>query len=63
MGKFGQTEGVSMIVLGTEMVGVSSPVQDPANTGRWRNLIAAVRGVYTGSLTYGGNWGGAYNEK
>jgi hypothetical protein len=62
-GQLGQANGVSMIVLGTEMVGIASAAQDPANTGHWRKLIAAVRNVYTGSLTYGGNWGGAYNEK
>ncbi len=62
-GQIAQAEGVAMIVLGTEMVGVASAAQDPANTQYWRDLIASVRGVYSGALTYGGNWGGAYNEK
>jgi serralysin len=63
LGKVAQASGAEMIVLGTEMVGIAAADQDPANTQYWYNLIAAVRSVYAGQLTYGGNWGGAYDEK
>jgi hypothetical protein len=63
LAKVAQASGAGMIVLGTEMVGVASAKQDPANTQYWYDLIGAVRKAYTGQLTYGGNWGGAYDEK
>ena len=63
LGQVGEQSGADLLVLGTEMVGIASAAQDPANTGYWYDLIGAVRSVYSGELTYGGNWGGAYDEK
>ena len=63
LGQVGEQAGADLLVLGTEMVGIASAAQDPANTGYWYDLIGAVRSVYSGELTYGGNWGGAYDEK
>lgn len=63
LGTLAEETGAEMIVLGTEMVGIASAAQDPANTGYWYDLIGAVRSVYSGALTYGGNWGGAFDEK
>jgi hypothetical protein len=61
-----QSLGVEQIALSSELVRLTSPKFDTGNTSRWRNVIAAVRKVYTGKLTYSGNrknWdGNPYNE-
>ncbi len=63
LGRLGAETGAEMIVLGTEMVGIASAAQNSENTGYWYDLIGSVRSVYPGALTYGGNWGGAFDEK
>src|SRR5205814_5804340 len=46
-----EREGFDGLVVGHELV--SATRADPA---RWRALIAEVRRVYHGTLTYGANW-------
>lgn len=46
-------ERIDLLVIGTELGGVTrSPHQEAA----WRSLIRDVRRVYSGPLTYAGNW-------
>jgi hypothetical protein len=47
--RLAEQHGVPQFVVGTELAGTSS------DTGRWRDLIAGVRQVFTGSLTYAAN--------
>jgi len=47
-----QREGLEGFVVGHELVSASTRFPD-----RWRTLIADVRRVYGGTLTYGANWG------
>lgn len=47
-----EEEEIPMLCLGVEMVGVTGK----EFTSKWRNLIAAVREVYSGDLTYSANW-------
>ncbi|MDB5244576.1 MAG: hypothetical protein JWN18_446 [Parcubacteria group bacterium] len=63
-GQIGQQQGVEQMVLGAELVNMASAAANPDNTTRWNQMIAAVRGVYSGKLTYSANRGGqgAYSE-
>ena len=47
--------GADLLVVGTELAGASR-----ARSGFWRELIAEVRGVYSGKLTYAANWHDEY---
>lgn len=60
-----QRIGVEQMVMGSELTTVTSHTINPDNTRRWRDLIAGVRGVFNGKLTYSANWGpGSFsNEK
>ena len=49
--------GVELYCIGTELR--SSINQQPA---RWDSLIADIKEVYTGKLTYAANWDGEYDE-
>jgi len=49
-----QSEDAEAVDIGTEL----SSLQN--NTAAWLDLIAAIRAVYTGQLTYSSNWGGPY---
>jgi hypothetical protein len=53
-----QSTGVEEICLGDELVDMTADDANPTNTSHWFSLIAAVRGMYSGKLTYGANWGG-----
>ncbi|HYF13138.1 MAG TPA: hypothetical protein VD928_02495 [Candidatus Paceibacterota bacterium] len=55
LARLAQSNGVEMMVLGTELVSMASSQMNSTNTDRWRNLIASVRNVYSGKLTYGAN--------
>jgi hypothetical protein len=46
-------EGADLFSLGGELVGLTRP----ANRDRWLKVIAAVRAVFPGKLTYSANWG------
>lgn len=47
-----QATGVGMLVIGTEMESLSGSAYE----SYWDNLIAAVRQVYSGKLTYASGW-------
>ena len=53
--QIGQAHHAEMIILGTELVSMSSAQINPDNTTQWLKMIAQVRGIYTGKLTYGAN--------
>jgi len=60
-----QRTGVEELVLGTELISMTSRNVNSTNTANWRSLIGKVRAVYSGKLTYSANWGesGFTNEK
>ncbi len=45
-------EGADGLAIGTELVQATLKYPD-----RWRDMIAKVRGIYRGKLTYAANWG------
>jgi len=45
---------VPLFCIGVEMISASSHEAD------WRSLIASVRKIYSGKITYAGNWGTKY---
>jgi hypothetical protein len=49
-----QSDGAEALDIGTELISLQS------DTSAWLDLIAAIKGVYTGQLTYSINWGGPY---
>ena len=53
-----QENNAEMMTLGAEMIDMTSDNLNATNTSNWLNLIQTVRGIYTGKLTYDGNWGG-----
>jgi hypothetical protein len=52
-----QANNVEQIVLGTELIDVSSATHNETNTANWDTLIAGIRSVYSGKLGYAANWG------
>lgn len=53
----GQAHGVSQLVIGTELVSMATFTSNPDNTARWKAIIAQLRAVFSGKLTYSANWG------
>ena len=53
-----QAHGAEALVVGTELITLSANDQYADNTPHWRNLIAQLRGIYSGKLSYSANWGG-----
>ena len=51
-----EANGVEDICLGTELLHFTNPAHDPRNTQFWTDMIASVRSVYSGKLTYSANW-------
>jgi len=63
-GTIAQTQNIEQIVIGTELINMSSDSINSTNTAHWRNLIASLRSIYDGTLTYGANWGdGTWTEE
>ncbi len=56
-GQIAQNEHVEAYTLGTELIYMASAAINPDNTERWQNMIAQVRKVYTGLVSYDANWG------
>jgi len=48
----GQSQGVSQIIIGTELSSMTNPSYNSTNTNNWTQLISSIRAVYGGSLTY-----------
>jgi len=42
--------------IGTELIRVASARVNGDNTQQWNNLIAKVRAIYSGKITYSANW-------
>lgn len=49
--------GAEEICVGTELINLSSASINLDNTARWEKIIADIRAVYPGLLTYSANWG------
>ena len=56
-GQLGQAHGAELYQLGAELIDMASASQNGDNTARWETMIAAVRSVYHGKLTYSANRG------
>jgi len=56
--QFAQENQIEMLCIGDEFV-VATQHQF---TSRWRDIIAEIRRIYSGKLTYAANWSGAYDE-
>lgn len=54
-----QQNNVEEICLGDELIDMSTAASNSTNTANWLSLIKAVRGIYSGKLTYDANWGGS----
>jgi hypothetical protein len=57
-GRIAQQQRVEQFVLGAELISMSSASVNGDNTQRWNTMIAQVRSVYSGQLTYSANRGG-----
>lgn len=60
-----QSQNVELYIIGSELISMAADNQNPTNTQNWRNMISAVRGIYSGPVTYSANWGpsGFVDEK
>ncbi len=56
--QIGEAHHAAALSIGTELIKLTSPSIDPMNTQYWKLLIADVRKVFSGQLTYGANHGG-----
>ncbi|HAO64658.1 TPA: hypothetical protein DCQ44_01615 [Candidatus Taylorbacteria bacterium] len=56
--QIGAQYNVEDFCLGTELIGMSDPTANSTNTANWKTLIANIRKVFPGKLTYSANWGG-----
>lgn len=54
--RLAEEEGCSLFILGTELTSLSGM----AHGKRWDRIIALVREVYSGKLTYAANWDAAH---
>jgi|GEM_PF-879714 len=62
--RLAEANHVEQIIVGTELVFLSSDTRNPTNTQHWQKIISDVRAVYSGTLMYAANWGtGVYDEK
>jgi hypothetical protein len=52
--RIASANGVEQFSVGRELVRQSN---NPANAGRWHDLLAQVRSLYSGKITYQANWG------
>jgi hypothetical protein len=51
--RLAEREGVELLCIGTELTTMTRP----QHLASWRRLIAEIRRVFTGKLTYAANWG------
>ncbi|MDP3769979.1 MAG: hypothetical protein Q8R40_03535 [bacterium] len=61
--RIAQALGVAQLCIGTELISMSTRDGHPTNTQRWNDLIAQVRSVYSGKLTYSANWGTGFGDE
>lgn len=64
-GTIAQQHGAEDFVIGTELIDMSTYTQNTTNTQFWQTMIANLRTVFKGRVTYSANWGGGdwNNEK
>ena len=55
-----QANGVEQYGIGREFVLLTSSA---SNTPKWRKLLADVRAIFKGKITYQANWGSGFNEE
>lgn len=48
--RYAETHGIPLLAIGTELEGTTHRLED------WKRIIASVRKVYGGQLTYAANW-------
>ncbi|MDB5225194.1 MAG: hypothetical protein JWL87_146 [Candidatus Adlerbacteria bacterium] len=60
-----QAHGAESLIVGTELIKMSAGDASAANTPGWRKIIADVRSVYSGTVSYAANWGpkGQWNDE
>lgn len=56
-GQLAESHGVELYMLGAELIDMASASANSDNTARWDTMIANVRNVYHGALTYSANRG------
>jgi len=56
-----QATGVEEYVIAEELPRMSQDNQNSTNTQNWLAIIANVRKLYSGKITYSANWDGEYN--
>jgi hypothetical protein len=56
-GQIAQAQHAEQFVLGAELISMASQYMHSDNEARWEAMIARVRGVYGGQLTYSANRG------
>jgi serralysin len=57
-GRIAEQYGVEDYCIGTELIRMANPNYNSTNTQNWKEMIADVREVYSGKLTYSSNWDG-----
>lgn len=50
--------GVEQMTIGSELINMAAHDANGTNTQKWNALIAEVRAIFGGQLTYSANWGG-----
>jgi hypothetical protein len=55
-----QQHQVEQMIVGAELISMSTFTSNPDNTQRWRGMFSQVRQRFGGTLTYSANWGGSY---
>ncbi len=61
-GAIGQQYGVEEYVIGTELYNMTSPRANGTNSQNWRKIIASLRTVYKGALSYSAQHSGYFGE-
>ncbi len=51
---------IEQMIIGGELISMSTSTSNPDNTQRWQTIISQVRQRYSGLLTYSANWGGSF---
>lgn len=54
-GEIAENHGVEDYCIGAELLRMTNPWYDGENTSRWEDMIAAVREIYGGRMTYSAN--------
>lgn len=62
-GTLANQNGVEDFCIGVELIKMSIPDSNSTNTDNWNTLISNLRKIYSGRLTYSGNWSGGELEK